>query len=81
MMEHLFDCVICQFPVIDYTFRNGRERHNPPICRGCERLFSDTAPIAGAFTDRRVACMISALANALHSKATCMDWERRYGRA
>lgn len=80
-MMHLFDCVICERDISDYDFRNGRDRHIAPICRGCEKHYSDREPGAGAFMDRRNACRLSAIANALCGTANVKDWERRYGRA
>lgn len=80
-MERLFDCVICNREIVDYTFRSGRDRHIEPICRVCERSYSDKGPNAGAFMDRRMACRLSAIANALQGTAGSMDWERRYGRS
>ncbi len=81
MMERLFDCVICNREIVDYTFRNGRDRHIEPICRVCEHSYSAKGPNAGAFMDRRMACRLSAIANALQGTAGSMDWERRYGRS
>lgn len=80
MFDRLFDCVICQRPVVDYDGRNGRDRHLAPTCRGCERHYSDRAPEAGAFMDRRKAAQISALANALGGAAHCMEWESKHAR-
>lgn len=80
-MEHLFDCVICDREIVDYDFRNGRDRHIAPICRMCEGYYTDRGPDAGAFMDRRMACRLSAIANALQGAAGSMDWERRYGRS
>lgn len=81
MMEHLFDCAICERPVIDYDCRKGKDRQLPPICRGCERSYSDRSPTAGAFMDRRKATQISALAEALNCAAHALEWRVRYGRA
>jgi hypothetical protein len=80
-MERLFDCVICEREVVDYDFRNGRDRHIEPNCRFCEGHYSDKGPGAGAFMDRRMACRLSAIANALLGTANAKDWERRYGRS
>lgn len=80
-MNHLFVCVICERDVVDYFDRNGRDRPISPICRSCEGHYSDRAPSHGAFMDRRNTVRLSAIANALHGIASCMDWERRYGRA
>lgn len=79
--ERLFSCAICRRDVVDYAFRNGRDRQLAPLCRSCEGYYSDRAPQAGAFMDRRKAAQISALANALHGEAAVKHWERRYGRA
>jgi hypothetical protein len=76
----LFDCAICERPVVDYPFRNGRDRHLAPVCRSCEGHYSDRVPNAGAFMDRRKAAHLSALANALLGAASCREWEMRYGR-
>lgn len=80
-MQHLFDCVVCERDVVDYDSRSGRDRHIEPICRFCERHYSDRAPIAGAFMDRRLACRLSAIANALQGATSSIEWGRRYGRA
>jgi hypothetical protein len=80
-MKHLFNCSICQRDIRDFDFRNGRDRHIAPICRFCEGEYSERAPNAGAFMDRRIACRLSAIAHALHNRASIIDWERRYGRS
>lgn len=80
-MKHLFDCAICERSVTDYADRNGRDRHIAPICRSCEGHYSDRGPAAGAFMDRRIACRLSAIANALHGTASSIEWGHRYGRA
>lgn len=73
--QHLFDCVICGRDVVDFAERNGRDRQLSPICRGCESRYGERAPSSGAFMDRRLAVQVSALANALHGTAGCMEWE------
>lgn len=81
MIEHLFDCVICERQVVDYPDRNGRDRHIAPICRSCESHYSERAPESGAFMDRRNAKRLSAIAEALCGTAHRMEWGFRYGRA
>lgn len=81
MMQHLFDCVICERSVTDFPDRNGRDRALAPICRYCEKQYSDRGPTAGAFMDRRIACRLSAISNALDGAARNLDWRRRYGTA
>lgn len=80
MFEHLFDCAVCLRPVHDYRDRRNRDRVLEPLCRFCEGDFSERPPQYGAFMDRRRAVQVSALANALLSRASIMNWERRYGR-
>ena len=80
-MIHLFDCIVCERSVTDYPDRNGRDRHIAPICNNCERGYGDRGPTAGNFMDRRNAVRLSAIANALHNRASCLNWERRHGRA
>jgi len=80
-MRHLFVCTICERDIADFDCRNGRDRHLEPICNYCEGAYADRGPAAGHFMDRRIAIRLSALANALHSKASCIEWEGRYGRA
>ncbi len=77
-MTHLFDCVICQRPVNDFYERNGRDRHIAPICLYCEKNYSDRKPMGGNFMDRRIACRLSAISNALDGAARSKDWSRRY---
>lgn len=76
----LFECVVCRREVRDYPNRDVRDRHLEPICRYCEGEYSETAPKAGAFMDRRIAKRISALANALHCKANVISWGGSLGR-
>lgn len=80
-MKLLFTCVICQREVRDIIERAGKERHLQPICTYCERYYSQRSPDAGNFLDRRLACRLSAIAEALHSTASCLDWETRYARS
>lgn len=75
----LFNCAICQRDIRDYEFRKGRDRHIAPICKYCEGEYGDRAPMAGAFMDRRLAVQVSALANALNSRAHMINWRRLYG--
>lgn len=80
MFEKLFECVICQGDVTDYSGRNGRDRQLSPICRYCEGYYSDKSPKSGSFMDRRKLCQLSAISNALLSEASCKQWEMRDGR-
>lgn len=77
----LFACAICEHEVRDFPYRNGRERHLAPICRRCERCWSERVgkPSAGFMMDRRKAMQIFCLAEALHSTASLMDWEAKHG--
>jgi hypothetical protein len=81
MMQHLFDCTVCERPVTDYNNRGGRDRSIAPICMYCEKTYGDRAPNAGAFMDRRIAVRLSAMANALRSTASMIEWGHRYGRS
>jgi hypothetical protein len=76
----LFKCQICRHDVFDIP-RNGKDRHLRPICQCCEQSYSDRKPTHGAFMDRRFACQLSALANALSNQAYQIEWSRKYGRA
>lgn len=78
-MTHLFDCIICQRAVNDvFGARNGRERPIAPICLYCEKTYGDRGPNAGNFMDRRIACRLSAISNALDGAARSIEWSRRY---
>lgn len=71
---YLFTCTICTREVVDYPGRNGRDKHLPPLCRYCESYYSDRKPAGGNFMDRRIACQISALSNALSGEAHNRRW-------
>lgn len=77
----LFTCAICKNDVVDYANRNGRDRHVAPVCRPCEKRYSDNVPQTGAFMDRRIFAQLSALTNILTGEAHCKQWEQRHGRA
>jgi hypothetical protein len=79
--EHLFDCAICRRPITTYGFNRGPNAQIAPVCRYCEGWYGDRPPQSGAFRDRRIVTQISALANALNSKAHIMMWEHRHGRS
>lgn len=73
--EHLFTCAICRRDVQDWPGRRGPSRQIAPVCRYCERTYGDRAPQAGAFTDRRKAVHISALAAAINAEANAKTWK------
>ena len=77
----LFTCAICERPVRMWGMNHGRDEQIAPVCRYCEKHYGSRAPQAGAFRDRRKAVQISALAEALSSRARIMQWEGRYVRA
>lgn len=82
MLEKIvFVCAICTRQIAVDPWLKGRDRAIAPICRFCEREYSDRVPAAGAFMDRRKAAHISALTNALCGKAHIKEWEQRHGRA
>lgn len=81
MMDHLFTCISCERDVVDYPWRNGRDRAIEPLCISCERSYGERLRQTGAFMDRRIAGQISALANVLHTKAMAIEWGGRYGKA
>lgn len=74
--EILFRCAICDREIRDYPGRNGRDRHLAPVCRVCEHYWTERVgkPAGGSFMDRRKAMQITALAEALHSKAASIQW-------
>lgn len=86
----LFVCAICEREIRDYPFRNGRDRHLPPLCRGCESTHTyswngrsrELARITdGSPMDRRKAKQVFALSDALHSEAATLNWKDNHGRA
>jgi len=76
----LFKCAICEREVRDYPYRKGRDRHLEPICRLCERWWTERCgrPTEGTMMDRRKAMHVVALANALHNIASVQQWEQKY---
>lgn len=79
----LFRCAICQHDVRDFPNRNGRDRHLSPICRGCERGWSERIgkPTSGAMMDRRKTMQVVALSEALRSEASAIEWRHKYASA
>lgn len=78
----LFVCAICRREIRDYPWRKGRDQHIEPVCRGCEREWTERTgkPDGGTLMDRRKAAHVLALANCLHNKASVKDWEAIYAR-
>lgn len=52
-----------------------------PVCRWCEQTFGSVVPAPGAFRDRRLLSVFSALAEALHTEAAHQHYRRHYGTA
>lgn len=78
----LFSCAICEREVRDYPDRNGRDRHVEPLCRMCERMWTERIgkPTDGAMMDRRKALHVLALSAALHNTASLQEWNATHGR-
>jgi hypothetical protein len=85
MSELRFDCAICQRDIRDpwHFFRKGRDRLLPPLCRSCEG--SSHQPVSrlgnSSFRDRRLACQIATLADALLGEANMVKWRQHRGAA
>lgn len=79
----LFCCAICERDIKDYPNRNGRDRHVEPVCRMCEREWTERTGKAqgGTMMDRRKALHVLALANAIHNVASLKEWNAIYARA
>lgn len=79
----LFTCAICEREVRDYPHRNAKDRHIEPVCRMCERGWTERSgkPTNGAMMDRRKTMHILALSNALHNTAAIKNWETIHARA
>jgi hypothetical protein len=77
----LFRCAICERDIKDYPNRNGRDRHMEPVCRMCERSWTEGTgkPQAGAMMDRRKSLHVLALANALRNTAAIAQWNTSHG--
>ncbi len=67
----LFICVCCREVEKnhDHLQAKGKTRSLEPVCQWCEHERGDTAPTGGAFMDRRMARIVSALANTLAQEA------------
>jgi hypothetical protein len=76
-----FNCGICGRIVTMRWNRTGPDEIIPPICASCEREFSHRIgkPIGGTLRDRREVRRGFAVAEALHSEACRMKWEKQYG--
>lgn len=79
----LFQCAICERDIRDFPDRKGRDRHLEPVCRMCERMWTEGTgkPKDGAMMDRRKALQVLALSNALHNVAAVAQWSASHGRA
>ena len=77
----LFQCAICERDIKDFPDRNGRDRHLDPLCRACERTWTERTgkPQAGSMMDRRKAMHVLALANAIHNTAAVSQWNATHG--
>lgn len=78
----LFVCAICERDVRDWPGRKGRDRHLDPICRMCEREWTERTgkPNGGTMMDRRKALHVLALANCLRNTASLIEWDSRHAR-
>ena len=77
--QYLFTCIICERDINDLYERDSRDRHIEPVCRYCEGWRGSRVPPAGAFMDRRLTKIVSALADALNGEAHAIEWRGRYG--
>jgi hypothetical protein len=77
----LFVCAICEREVRDYPNRRGPDRSLDPVCRYCEKYWTERVgkPAFGSFMDRRRAMQVSALSEALHTKARHKQWSSSHG--
>jgi hypothetical protein len=77
----LFCCAICERDIRDWPNRKGRDRHVEPICRICERWWTERTgkPQGGSMMDRRKALHLLALSNALHNTASIAQWNASHG--
>ncbi len=77
-----FACAICRRRVdMRWNFAKGGDRIIPPICRPCERDFSQGVgkPVAGSHMDRRNVTRGVALAEALRTAASHQQWGGSFG--
>lgn len=76
----LFRCAICQRDIRDYPGRFPQAAHLKPICRMCERSWTERTgkPKGGTMMDRRKAMSVAALATALECEANALKWKHRY---
>lgn len=85
-------CAICARDMSkdDWNPRYGPGKEVPPICCICERVSGydwagrpryRTKPTGGSFMDRRNATRILALAEALATTATQIEWSKKHGYA
>jgi len=65
----LFTCAICERDILECHSHDGRYQQMAPVCTRCEHEFGSAEPVAGAFKDRRRACQVHALAEALFTIA------------
>lgn len=79
----LFHCAICERDVRDYPDRKGPDRQIAPICRYCEREWTEHTgkPEGGTFMDRRKALRVCALSNALRNTASLIEWRQIHARS
>lgn len=78
-----FCCVVCLRNVDTRWNYVGRDEEVAPVCRWCERDYSEGMgkPAAGSFRDRRNAVRIYVLAEALHTAAMRIQWSNRHAAA
>jgi len=78
----LFCCAICEHEVRDWPDRKGPDQQVAPVCRMCERWWTERTgkPRDGTMMDRRKALHVLALSNAIRNTAGFMEWEANHGR-
>lgn len=76
-----YDCAICERPAVwVHSFHCAQNVPVPPVCHGCEQRWGSRVGAPGAFRDRRVLGVLSALATALGCFAAQIEWEEKHGR-
>lgn len=76
-MTDNFICAICRYPVeMRWNSPRRPDAIIPPLCRCCERQFSEGIgkPTAGSFRDRREVVRGFAIAEALRTEVGHQQW-------
>lgn len=73
-----FVCAICSREASNRWNWSPRDYERPPICKGCEACYRVQRPRGGSFRDRREAMRLYAIAEALATEATQIEWRTKY---